>query len=197
MIILLIAILLIFAYWRVPVFFWSLVLLFFAFLAQDMHCIVGASVFAIISLIKPIRRLTIYPIYLAITHLNLMPKVSSTEQQALEAGNTWIEKEFFTGKVNFKNILKDDNPTLSPQETEFLNNQTSHLCSMMSDWEIQQNRGLTAEVFEYIKQEKFWGMIISPQDGGLGFSPFAQSKVIAKLASHSPVLAITVMVPNF
>ena len=126
----------------------------------------------------------------------LLPKISDTEEAALQAGTNWVEADFFKAEVNFKKINSQRITTLTKEEQDFLDNEVNQLCEMTTDWEIFQQRDLSAEVWQFIKDKKFFGMIIPKEYGGLGFSATAHSKVIEKLVSRSQVLAITIMVPN-
>ncbi len=126
----------------------------------------------------------------------LLPKISTTEEAALQAGTNWVEADFFKAEVNFKKINAQKVITLTQEEQAFLDNEVNQLCEMTTDWEIFQNRDLSPEVWQFIKDKKFFGMIIPKEYGGLGFSATAHSKVIEKLVSRSQVLAITIMVPN-
>ncbi|MDD3008840.1 MAG: acyl-CoA dehydrogenase [Arcobacter sp.] len=126
----------------------------------------------------------------------LLPKISQTEQAALQAGTNWVEANFFKAEVNFKAINAQKVTTLTQEEQNFLDNEVNELCNMTTDWEIFQNRDLSPQVWQFIKEKKFFGMIIPKEYEGLGFSATAHSKVIEKLVSRSQVLAITIMVPN-
>lgn len=126
----------------------------------------------------------------------LLPKISQTEQAALQAGTNWVEADFFKAEVNFKAINTQKVTTLTQEEQNFLDNEVNELCNMTTDWEIFQNRDLSPQVWQFIKEKKFFGMIIPKEYEGLGFSATAHSKVIEKLVSRSQVLAITIMVPN-
>jgi acyl-CoA dehydrogenase len=126
----------------------------------------------------------------------LLPKISETEEAALQAGTNWVETNFFKAQVDFKKINAQRVITLSKEEQDFLDNEVNELCEMTTDWEIFQNRDLTPQVWQFIKDKKFFGMIIPKEYGGLGFSATAHSRVIEKLVSRSQVLAITIMVPN-
>ena len=151
----------------------------------------------IIFLFAPIRRNVITRFIIKfLNYIKALPKISKTEEIALRAGNNWIEKELFSGKPNFVNIFSQPYPKLSKIEQEFFDKQTNQVCEMVDDWEVFKNRDLSPEVWEYLKKEKFFGMIIPKKYGGLGFSALAHSTIVAKLASRSQVLAITVMVPN-
>ena len=130
------------------------------------------------------------------TAQKLIPKISETEKVALQVGESWLEKEFFTGRPNFKTLLGQKIPFLSQQERNFLDNQTEELCSLSAEWDFLKRKKLSLEEEECIKHEKFLGLIIPKQHEGLGFSPFAHAKVIEKLASHNIPLSIITMVPN-
>ncbi|QOR62743.1 acyl-CoA dehydrogenase [Sulfurovum sp. ST-21] len=148
-------------------------------------------------LIREIRiRLVTQPLFSMLESKGLLPKISDTEKTALRAGDIWIEGELFSGKPDFQKIFENAYPKLTDEEKAFLDNEVNEVCAMTSDWEVFENRDLPKEVWEYIKEKRFFGMIIPKVYGGLGFSAYAHSCVIEKLASCSQVLAITVMVPN-
>lgn len=126
----------------------------------------------------------------------LLPKISATEEAALQAGTNWVEADFFKAEVNFKEINAQKVTTLTAEEQAFLDNEVNQLCEMTTDWEIFQDRDLRPDVWQFIKDKKFFGMIVPKEYGGLGFSATAHSRVIEKLVSRSQVLAITIMVPN-
>ncbi len=131
-----------------------------------------------------------------IRKLGLLPKISDTEKTVLTSGTVWVDGELFSGKPNFKWIFSQKYPKLSKLEESFLNNEVEEVCKMCSDYKVQTTKDLPAEVWQYLKDKKFFGMIIPKEYGGLGFSAYAHSCVIEKLASRSVTLAITVMVPN-
>ena len=132
----------------------------------------------------------------AVKKLKLLPKISETERVALQVGETWLEKEFFTGRPNFKTFLEQKTPVLSKEERDFLDNPTEELCSLSTEWDFLQRKKLTHKEEEFIKKGKFFGLNIPREYEGLGFSPFAHAKVIEKLASHNIPLSIIAMVPN-
>ena len=184
-------------YYAAPLFLWSLVLLgllwgWGAPLVVTIGFLTVAFIFN-----TPIRRFLISSFVLKLfRNLGLIPKISDTERTALEAGVVWIEKDLFSGKPNFKSILKEPYPTLTEKEQKIVDEKVDTLCSMVNDWELWESRELTPEAFNYIKKEKFFGMIIPEADGGLGFSAMAHSEVIAKLSTRSIGLAVFIMVPN-
>lgn len=126
-----------------------------------------------------------------------LPSISSTEREAIDAGDTWWEKELFCGRPNWQRLFDIQRPHLTDEEEAYINNQVEKLCAMCDDWEIVQHRGdLPPEVWEYIKKEKFFGMVIPKQYGGLGFSAVAHSTVITKIATRCGSAAVDIMVPN-
>ena len=126
-----------------------------------------------------------------------MPPMSETERTAIQAGTTWWEAELFAGNPDFRQLLDYPAPQLSEEEQAFIDGPVQTLCDMLDDWRIthELNR-LPDEVWEFMKKERFFGMIIPREAGGLGFSALAHSQVIVKLASRSISAAVTVMVPN-
>ena len=130
------------------------------------------------------------------TAQKLIPKISETEKVALQVGESWLEKEFFTGRPNFKTLLDQKIPSLSQQETFFLDKQTEELCSLSAEWDFLKRKKLSPEEEEYLKREKFLGLTIPKQYEGLNFSPLAHAKIIEKIASHNIPLSIIAMVPN-
>lgn len=128
---------------------------------------------------------------------NQLPTISATEKEAIEAGNTWWEKELFCGQPNWQKLLKLPAPTLTDEEQHFVDHQVEELCRMLNDWQIVSvDHDLSASVWEYIKKEKFFGLVIAKQYGGLGFSALAHSTIITKIATRSGSAAVSIMVPN-
>lgn len=126
-----------------------------------------------------------------------LPSLSDTERKALEAGEVWWDAELFSGSPDWSKLLATKPAWLSDDEQSFLDNQCEELCSMVQDWEINWEEGdLPAEVWAYLRKQKFFGMIISEDYGGLGFSAFGHSEIIRKISTKSIALGVTVMVPN-
>lgn len=127
----------------------------------------------------------------------MLPQMSQTEREALEAGNTWWDVELFSGNPDWKVLLDLPAPKLSAEEQAFLNGPVETLCGMLDDWDITRNRfDLPGEVWDFIKQHKFCGMIIPKRYGGLEFSDYAHSEAVMKISSRCATAAVTVMVPN-
>ncbi len=127
----------------------------------------------------------------------ILPQVSQTEQEALDAGTVWWDGELFSGHPNWNKLLAYSIPTLSAEEQSFVDNETEQLCAMIDDWDVTHVRqDLSPETWHFIKDKGFFGMIIPKEYGGLQFSALAHSTVVAKLASRSATGTVTVMVPN-
>lgn len=127
----------------------------------------------------------------------IMPEMSVTEKEAIDAGTTWFEADLFRGSPDWGKLHSYDQPKLSLDEQAFLDGPVEKLCQMIDDWHITHEiADLPPEVWQYLKEHKFFAMIIKKQYGGLEFSAFAQSRVLQKLSGVSTVLASTVGVPN-
>ncbi len=127
----------------------------------------------------------------------ILPPVSQTEQEALDAGTVWWEGDLFSGRPDWKKLFAFPKPTLSAEEQAFLAGPTEELCRMVNEWEITHERyDLPKEAWDFIKRKGFLGMIIPKQYGGMAFSAYAHSEVVMKLSSRSGTAAVSVMVPN-
>src|SRR6266567_3291122 len=127
----------------------------------------------------------------------VLPAMSDTEREALEAGDVWWDADLFTGNPEWSKLLATAPATLTDEEKAFLKGPVDALCAMLDDWKINWEwRDLPQEAWDFIKREKFFGMIIPKEFGGLGFSPYAHSEVVRKLSTRSLTAAVTVMVPN-
>jgi acyl-CoA dehydrogenase len=162
--------------------------------------LVGMGIFLalmLVFLIKPIRvQLVTKIVYNIFKKYDFIPKISDTERTALEAGVVWIEADLFSGKPDFEKILSEPYPQLTKEEQAFVDGPVEKLCELINDWEIWKKRELPEPVWDFIKKEKFLGMIIPKAYGGLEFSALAHSAVIKKISSRNITTAITVMVPN-
>jgi acyl-CoA dehydrogenase len=127
----------------------------------------------------------------------VVPPMSQTEREALEAGSVWWDGELFSGNPDWKKLLSTPAPELSPEEQAFLAGPVQELCDMLDDWRITDGQhDLSAETWQFLKDNGFFGMIIPKEYGGLGFSALAHSAVVMKIAGRSITAAVTVMVPN-
>lgn len=141
------------------------------------------------------RALLSAPIFKAFS--KALPAMSQTEKDALEAGDTWWEAEMFGGKPEWSKLMNVKYTELTAEEKAFLDNETEQLCKMVDDWKVSfELKDLPEEVWNFMRKNKFFAMLISKEHGGLGFSPYAQSCVVAKIATRSLTASVTVMVPN-
>jgi acyl-CoA dehydrogenase len=153
--------------------------------------IVGVILFA-----PPVRRALISDRLLKIFR-KILPQVSQTEQEALDAGTIWWEGELFSGSPNWYKLLAYPKPKLSLQEKAFLCGPVDELCRMLDEWAITRElHDLPPHVWQFIKANGFFGMIIPKKYGGHGFSALAHSEVVMKISSRSGTAAVSVMVPN-
>jgi acyl-CoA dehydrogenase len=194
----LIFLLLVLGYIGVPLWVWSLY--FVMVLVVGNAPVWGWVLFGIVALVLNVpvlrRSLVTSPIVRAIKALNLLPQISDTEGAAIEAGTVWIDGEFFSGQPNFPRIQSEPYPQMSPELQAFLDGPVEQVCQMASDWEIYQRQDLPPQVWDYLKQERFFGMMIPKEYGGLGFANFTYSTVMMKLASRSFTHTATVGVTN-
>ena len=151
---------------------------------------------AAILLLPPLRRAVLTGSMFA-AYKKLLPAMSQTEKEALEAGTVWWEGELFSGKPAWQKLLDYPKPKLSAVEQSFLDTECEALCAMTNDWATTQiHHDLPPEVWAYVKEKGFLGMIIPKRYSGLEFSALAHSAVVQKLSTRCSVAAVSVMVPN-
>jgi acyl-CoA dehydrogenase len=127
----------------------------------------------------------------------ILPKVSDTEQQALEAGTIGFDAQLFGGRPDWAKLRAVPAITLTAEEKAFLDGPTEELCKLCDDWKMRfEERDIPEAIWAFVKAHGFLGMLISKQHGGLGFSAQAQSIILGKIASRSPDVCTLVMVPN-
>ena len=141
------------------------------------------------------RQLVIMPVFAAVR--KVLPRVSETEQQALEAGTVGFDAELFSGTPDWNRLTDLPGIELTQEERAFLDGPTEELCRMIDDWQIRfQKMEIPQEIWDFVAQHGFLGMLISKEHGGLGFSAQAQSLILGKISSRSPDVSTIVMVPN-
>jgi acyl-CoA dehydrogenase len=127
----------------------------------------------------------------------MLPSMSDTEREALEAGNVWWDGELFSGMPEWDRLMSYPAPKLSDEEQAFIDGPCEKLCEMLDDWDICHERAdMPKEVWDFIIENRFFAMIIPKQYGGLEFSAYANAAVITKLAGRSPTASSTIGVPN-
>ena len=179
-----------------PFLIWTAAILVVLFgFGASIPVIAAAAVILAIFNLPPIRRVLVSGMVMKVLK-GIMPAISDTERAALEAGVVWAEGELFSGKPDFKKLMNESYPQLTPEEKAFIDGPVERLCASIDDWEVWEKRDIPQAAWDIIKKEKFLGMIIPKEYGGLGFSALAHSEVIKKLSSRSIPACITVMVPN-
>ena len=144
----------------------------------------------------PIRRALVSRPLLGLFR-RILPQVSQTEQEALDAGTVWWDGDLFSGNPDWNKLLAYPKPVLSADEKAFLDGPVEELCAMLSDWQITHElHDLPPRAWQFIKDQGFLGMIIPGEYGGKGFSALANSEVVVKLTTRSGTAAVSVMVPN-
>jgi acyl-CoA dehydrogenase len=193
------------AYWNASGWVWSLALVaalgaaWVAQLIAPPALLIATGVFVLLAAvlnIAPLRRKLVSDAILT-AFRGVLPPMSQTEREAIEAGTVWWDGDLFSGRPNWSKLLAAPAPKLTAEEQHFLDNDCDELCAMVTDWAPTHiYRDLPPQVWQFIKDRGFLGMIIPREFGGLGFSAFAHSEVVAKLASRSSAMVVTVMVPN-
>ncbi|MEO5333498.1 MAG: acyl-CoA dehydrogenase [Magnetococcus sp. YQC-5] len=151
---------------------------------------------ALLLLPGPIRRRVVTTPILA-AFRRALPPLSSTEREALEAGTVWWDRELFSGQPDWRRLLSLPAPRLTTEEIAFLDGPVTELCQRLDDWQIShEHQDLPPEIWRFLKQHRFFGLIIPKAWGGWGFSAMAHSEVVSRIASRSVTAAVTVMVPN-
>ena len=151
---------------------------------------------AALPLLLPQQRRSLLTAPLFAWFKRVLPPMSATERDAIEAGTVWWDGELFSGRPDWDTLLAYPKAQLTEEEQAFIDGPTEELCAMVSDWQIGQQMDLPAEAWAHIKSHGFFALIIPKQYGGKGFSAYAHSQVAMKLATRSGDLASTVMVPN-
>ena len=127
----------------------------------------------------------------------VLPPVSKTEQEAIDAGTLGFDAELFSGRPDWEKLRAVPPVVLTEEEQRFLDNEAEQLCQMLDDWEIRHNQhDIPEHIWNFVREKGFLGMLISKEHGGLGFSPQAQSIILGKVSSRNPDASIVVMVPN-
>ncbi len=187
---------LIFGYTGAPFVLWTVFILAAAFgFGAPVAGLIAIAAFLAIFNIPPIRRVLVSGIVMKVLS-GIMPSISDTERIALEAGSVGAEGELFSGRPDFKKLMDEPYPNMTPEEKAFIDGPVERLCSVIDDWEVWESRDIPQAAWDIIKKEKFLGMIIPKKYGGLEFSALAHSEVIKKLSTRSVPACISVMVPN-
>ncbi|MGH8764516.1 MAG: acyl-CoA dehydrogenase family protein, partial [Burkholderiales bacterium] len=200
-----IAVLLLLAYFQAPILIWTIAAgALLAAASGIFHFPVSANYFLAAAFlvvagvlnVVPLRRMLISNQVLSIFR-RILPDMTQTEKDAIDAGTVWWDADLFSGKPDWNKLLAIPAPRLSAEEQAFVDGPCEEVCAMTDDWEVTHERyDLSPQVWQYVKDKGFLGMIIPKQFGGLGFSALAHSAVVMKLSTRSNAAAVTVMVPN-
>jgi acyl-CoA dehydrogenase len=164
--------------------------------AASLALLLASGLAAAVLGIPALRRLLLMRPLLA-RFRRVIPPMSATERDALEAGGVWWDGELFSGRPRWYRLLDLPEARLSREEEAFLAGPCEALCRRLDDWRITRyDLDLPPEIWTFIRREHFFGLVIPREYGGLGFSPLAHSEVVMRLASRSITAAVTVMVPN-
>lgn len=192
------------SFFRLPLFIWTVLVACILFALTKFHW-VGLSAWfwwplfliVVIPLNIPFIRRQLIMKKIFDWFRSVLPPMSATEKEAIEAGGTGWEKDLFQGKPNWRHLMGMPKSALTDEEQTFLDTQVEIFCDMLNDWQIVHEKSdLPPNAWDFLKKEKFFGMIIPKQYGGLEFSPLAHSAVITKIATRSVSAAVTTMVPN-
>ncbi len=145
--------------------------------------------------LPPLRRALISRVLMP-RMASMLPRLGETERIALEAGTVDWDGDLFSGRPNWQRLLDYPVQALSDREQAFLDGPVTELCKALDDWQIQQDRDLPPEIWERLKRDRFFGMIIPERYDGLGFSHIGHARVVTRIATRSVTCAVTVMVPN-
>lgn len=189
---------LIFGYKGLPLIAYALLCFFYLLVLKvPLWILLPISFAFLIFLIKPLRTFLVSRFIMKlIKQINLIPQISPTERVAIEAGALWIDKDLFSGQPDYQKLMSETYPKLTQEEKAFIDGPVEKLCHLTHNFDIFNKRRIPQQIWDYIKKEKFFGMIIPKKYGGLGLSALAHGAVIAKLNSRSSTVAVTVMVPN-
>jgi acyl-CoA dehydrogenase len=162
------------------------------------NAILGSAFLLVAALLNvPVLRRKLITERILAIYRRVLPDMSQTEKEAIDAGTVWWDADLFSGRPDWDKLLAVRAPSLSAEEQAFLDGPVEELCAMCDDWQITHElQDLPPHVWQFIKDHGFLGMIIPRQYGGLGFSALAHSAVVMKLSTRSSATAISVMVPN-
>ena len=151
---------------------------------------------AVVANVKSIR-MSLLTVPIFALYKKVLPQMSQTEQEALEAGTVWWDGDLFSGKPDWNKWLSVPKAKLTAEEQAFIDGPANELCSMIDEWKTTHElHDLEPKVWQFIKDKGFLGMIIPKEYGGLGFSAYGHSQTVMKISTRSATAAVTVMVPN-
>ena len=127
----------------------------------------------------------------------LLPTLSATETEALKSGSVDWDGELFSGSPRWERLIEARPAQLSEEEQAFVDGPVENLCGMLDDWALtHEEYDLPEPVWNYMREQGFFGLVIPSEFGGKGFSHTAHSEIVMKISTRSVSGAVTVMVPN-
>ena len=130
-----------------------------------------------------------------INDAKLLPKISDTERHALEAGSVWVDGEFFSGNPDFRRIMAEAYPALPAEEQAFLDGPVEELLHKVDSWKLRETRRIPDDIWQFLRDKGFFGLIIPKEYGGSGFSVLGRSAVMMKTSNLGPIGTL-VVIPN-
>jgi acyl-CoA dehydrogenase len=200
-----IAVLMVLAYFQAPILLWTLaagVMLASWAAALQLSMQADAVLLFLYVLVAPVLvipalRRRLFSDHVLAVFRRILPDMSQTEKEAIDAGTVWWDADLFSGKPDWSKMLAIPAPRLTAEEQAFVDGPCEEVCAMTNDWEVTHERqDLPPQVWQYLKDKGFFGMIIPKKYGGLGFSALGHSAVVLKLSTRSNALGVSVMVPN-
>ena len=174
---------------------WLLSAFLAPWLVHPVSLILLAAGVALLNHVDLRQKFITKPVYNALG--KVMPAIGDTEREAIEAGTTWFETDLFSGRPDWEKFTHIQFSTLTEEEQSFVDNEVQELCDMLDEWKIfHELKDLPEEVWDFLKHKGFFSLIIPKEYGGKAFSPYAQSRIMSKIATRSLTAAVTAMVPN-
>ncbi len=174
---------------------WLLSAFLAPWLVHPLSLILLAAGVAVINHVDLRQKFISKPVYNALG--KVMPAIGDTEREAIEAGTTWFEADIFSGRPDWEKFSHINFTPLTEEEQSFIDNEVQQLCDMLDEWQIfHELKDLPEEVWDFLKHKGFFSLIIPKEYGGKAFSPYAQSRIMSKIATRSLTAAVTAMVPN-
>lgn len=130
-----------------------------------------------------------------IKEAKLLPRISDTERQALDAGSVWIDGELFSGNPDFHSMMSEAYPALSAEEQAFIDGPVEELLHRVDRWQLRNTRRIPEDIWRFLRENGFFGLIIPKEYGGSGFSTLGRSSVMMKTSQLGPVGTL-VVIPN-
>lgn len=183
------------AFFKLKLLHVTLLLVAAALVSGSLLLWILSVIFGVLNIDGLRRKLFSDPVYKAFKKIT--PQMSQTEQEAIDAGTVWWDKDLFTGDPQWKKLLDVPPAKMSQEEIDYINGPVNELCAAIDDWQITTElHEIPENVWELIRKHKFFGLIIPKEYGGWDFSAYAQSQIVMKIATRSINVAVVVMVPN-